>query len=99
MNRVVIYCQEDSNIQKKIEELKVFINKKDLELVNGFVDSLDESERLIDLSIGIEANKADIILLYSIENIKNEFNLQFLKGISKAEKVRIYDYLNDTDII
>ncbi|MCC3359107.1 hypothetical protein [Bacillus sp. REN16] len=90
IKNVVIYGQMCQDINEKLEEMKKFVNQQKWNLIEGIVDFEGSSEGLFSL---LEKKKGiDIILIYNMNNISDDFNLEFLFKTSAAEKFEIKEY-------
>ncbi|QCV55271.1 hypothetical protein FA954_06430 [Thermoactinomyces vulgaris] len=90
MKRVVIYCQQQKNVEIIINELIEYVKKQNWELVTGVVENLNSSDGLFEIINMI--HEVDAILIYK-KNITDEFNLQLLSELARQEKIEIIDFI------
>ncbi|MCF6135211.1 hypothetical protein L2649_08505 [Thermoactinomyces vulgaris] len=87
---MVIYCQQQKNVEIIINELIEYVKKQNWELVTGVVENLNSSDGLFEIINMI--HEVDAILIYK-KNITDEFNLQLLSELARQEKIEIIDFI------
>ncbi len=83
-------------IDRKLEEMRAYIKKRNWSLVEAIFDYIGSCEGLFNLSEKLK--EIDIILIYDSSNISDEFSLDFLYQSARSENVEIKEFRLCTDI-
>lgn len=85
-----------NEIEHNLEEMRVYIKKRNWSLVEAIFDYIGSCEGLFNLSEKLK--DIDIILIYDRSNISDEFSLEFLYQTARSENVEIKEFRLCIDI-
>lgn len=85
-----------NEIEHNLEEMRVYIKKRNWSLVEAIFDYIGSCEGLFNLSGKLK--DIDIILIYDRSNISDEFSLEFLYQTARSENVEIKEFRLCIDI-
>lgn len=90
----LVYFQEQENLNTEeiLREMKGKFEKEKWELTGLFIDKINEYDNLM-VMITDELNKADVLFLYSKNNIRDDFCWNLLCQTARIEDVLIKEFL------
>ncbi|MDQ0254133.1 ABC-type uncharacterized transport system substrate-binding protein [Evansella vedderi] len=95
MKQTLVYFQEQENLNTEeiLKEMKKKFEKENWKLSGLFIDKINEYENLM-VMITDKLNKADILFLYSKNNVRDDFYWNLLYQTANVEDVILKEFID-----